>query len=177
MTMNQPPPFPHSVPSKTSTLAIVSLVLGILSVVLVIICVGPLFGIPAIICGHIAVSRINRSAGALSGKGLAIAGFITGYASLGLILLLLPIAIPNFVRARQTAQKNTCINNLRMIDSAKQQYALEKGSTASTWPIEAEITPYLGRTQTMPVCPSGGTYSVKSLKEPPTCTIPDHVLK
>ena len=41
-----------------------------------------------------------------------------------IIGLLAAIAIPNFVRARNTAQKNTCINNLRQIDGAKQQWAL-----------------------------------------------------
>ena len=42
-----------------------------------------------------------------------------------IIGLLAAIAIPNFVRARTTAQMNACINNLRQIDSAKQQWALE----------------------------------------------------
>ena len=41
-----------------------------------------------------------------------------------IIGLLAAIAIPNFVRARQTSQTNACINNLRQIDAAKQQWAL-----------------------------------------------------
>ena len=46
-----------------------------------------------------------------------------------IIGLLAAIAIPNFVRARQTAQANACLNNLRIIDAAKNQYALENGLT------------------------------------------------
>ena len=42
-----------------------------------------------------------------------------------IIGLLAAIAIPNFVKARTTAQKNACINNLRQIDGAKEQWALE----------------------------------------------------
>ncbi|MFO1475558.1 MAG: prepilin-type N-terminal cleavage/methylation domain-containing protein [Verrucomicrobiota bacterium] len=62
-----------------------------------------------------------------------------------IIGLLAAIAIPNFVRARQTSQTNVCINNLRQIDGAKQQWALENGKQASDSPDLAAITPYLGR--------------------------------
>ena len=172
--MNQPPAFPGSVQPKTSGLAITSLVLGILS--LLLCALGPVFGIPAIICGHVASGRIKRSGGSLSGKGLAMAGFITGYANIALMVLLVPIAIPNFVRARQTAFKNSCIANLRLIDSAKQQWALEKGKDATARPTEDDLKPYLGRKQMMPTCPSGGVYYIQSLNASPTCTIPDHVL-
>ena len=44
-----------------------------------------------------------------------------------IIGLLAAIAIPNFVKARATSQANACINNLRQIDGAAQQWALEKG--------------------------------------------------
>src|SRR4026208_535932 len=47
-----------------------------------------------------------------------------------IIGLLAAIAIPNFVKARQTAQKNACINNLRKIDGAKEQWALENRAAA-----------------------------------------------
>lgn len=74
-----PPPLgaPYSPAQPTEPLATASLVCGILSWV----CLGPLAGIPAIICGHIARGRIERSAGALGGAGLALAGLILGYLS------------------------------------------------------------------------------------------------
>src|ERR1039458_9159501 len=110
--MNEPPPFsPNPAQPMNCSLAVWSLALGILAIVLV--CIGPLFAIPAVICGHMAYSRIKRSAGALSGEGLALGGLITGYLSLALIPLIgimAAIAIPNFVKARATAQMNACMS-------------------------------------------------------------------
>src|SRR2546423_7344332 len=62
-----------------------------------------------------------------------------------IIGLLAAIAIPNFVRARETARKNTCINNLRLIDGAKQTYALEANVSVAYTPTESNVAPYLGR--------------------------------
>jgi prepilin-type N-terminal cleavage/methylation domain-containing protein len=62
-----------------------------------------------------------------------------------IIGLLAAIAIPNFVRSRSTAQMNTCINNLRQIDGAKQEWALQVGKTGTDTPGIADIGPYLGR--------------------------------
>lgn len=168
-----------SAPTQSCGLATASLVLGILAIVLCIVCIGPLFGIPAVICGHVALSRIKRSNGTMKGHGPALGGLITGYISIALIPiigLLSAIAIPNFVKARKTAQMNACINNLRLIDSAKQEWQLEKGKDATAKPMQADIAPYLGRNQMMPTCPAGGTYEINSTNEVPTCTIPDHVL-
>jgi competence protein ComGC len=172
--MNTSPPAPVA-QSKTSGLAITSLVLGIMSVVLVVICIGPLFGIPAIILGHIACAKINRSGGALSGKGLAIAGFATGYVSLALMLAMLPIAIPNFIKARDTALKNGCINNLRQIDGAKQQWALANGKTADDTPASSDLSPLI-KNGVMPQCPAGGTYTIGPMKEAPVCSKEGHAL-
>src|SRR6202007_1523955 len=62
-----------------------------------------------------------------------------------IIGLLAAIAIPNFVRARTTAQMNACINNLRQIDGAIQQFALEQHASAATKVALTDIQPYLGR--------------------------------
>jgi prepilin-type N-terminal cleavage/methylation domain-containing protein len=62
-----------------------------------------------------------------------------------IIGLLAAIAIPNFVRARKTSQTNACINNLRQIDGAKQQWALENGKQTSATVANSDIQPYLGR--------------------------------
>lgn len=178
MNPTPPPMSGSSIPTRCG-LASASLVLGILSLVLCII--GPLFGIPAVICGHKAMGRIKRSGGALGGNGLALGGLITGYISLAMIPiigLLAAIAIPNFVRARNAALMNGCVNNLRMIDAAKQQWQLENAKDATATPTESDILPYLGRGSSplMLVCPAGGTYQINVLTNPPTCTIPDHVL-
>lgn len=172
--MNEMPP-PPAASSKTSALAVCSLVLGILGIVL--LCLSPLFAIPAIICGHIAHAKVRRSGGQLTGGGLAIAGFVTGYVGLGLVLLTLPIAIPNFVRARQTAFMNVCIQNLRAIDSAKQQWAQDNNKGKDATPTWADLEKYLNSKQGTPMkCPAGGTYTINSVGENPTCSIPKHSL-
>src|ERR1700743_685526 len=56
-----------------------------------------------------------------------------------IIGLLAAIAIPNFVKARQTSQTNACINNLRIIDAAKQQWALEKGKQTTDTPVGTDL--------------------------------------
>jgi prepilin-type N-terminal cleavage/methylation domain-containing protein len=91
-----------------------------------------------------------------------------------IIGLLAAIAIPNFVRARQTSQTNACINNLRIIDAAKQQWALEQGQQTTAIPSSGNIVPYLGRSgSTMPSCPlsPGGTppYAINALTQVPVC--------
>jgi len=174
-TMINPPPAVPVPQSKTSGLAIASLVLGILAVVLTLICIGPLFAIPAIICGHLACSRIKRSGGALGGKGLAIAGFVTGYASLALLVLMLPLAIPNFVKARNVAQANGCIYNLRQIDSAKQQWVSASGKAADAIPTAQDLAPLMKK-GVMPGCPAGGTYTIGNVRTQPTCSIAGHAL-
>ena len=89
-----------------------------------------------------------------------------------IIGLLAAIAIPNFVRARQTSQTNACINNLRIIDAAKQQWALEKGQQTSATPTDTDIEPYLGRAgTTMPSEPLNGTYSINALSVVPNCSL------
>ena len=71
-----------------------------------------------------------------------------------IIGLLAAIAVPNLVRARATSQTNVCIDNLRMLDSSKQQWALEHGAVASTVPQATDIQPYLGRgSGELPICP------------------------
>jgi hypothetical protein len=159
------------------SLAVWSLVLGILAVVLSVVCIGPLFAIPAVICGHMAYSRIKRSAGALSGEGLALGGLITGYLSFALIPfigMLAAIAIPNFVRARTTAQMNACLSNLRQIDDAKQQWATQNKKETTDTPTAQELDAYLHRSFTTLKCPAGGVYTINAVGEKPTCSIPRH---
>src|ERR1039457_2288182 len=70
-----------------------------------------------------------------------------------IIGLLASIAVPNFVKARTTAQMNACISNLRQVDGAIQQWALDtkQGDTATV--RGADILPYLKNNV---VCPGGG---------------------
>ena len=96
-----------------------------------------------------------------------------------IIGLLAAMAIPNFVRARTTTQQNACINNLRQIDGAIQQWALEKNKAGSATVTSADAMQYLGRGSIgeWPTCPSGGTYSMTTVNERPRCDQSGHVLQ
>src|SRR5947209_4254797 len=88
-----------------------------------------------------------------------------------IIGLLAAIAIPNFIRARTTAQKNACINNLRQIDGAIQQWALENKKGPADPVAFTDISSYLKNSV---ICPAGGTtfansYSIDNVGNKPTC--------
>ena len=89
--------------------------------------------------------------------------------------LLAAIAIPNLARARTTAQANTCINNLRKIDAAINQFAIEAGKRSRTSVTEDDINPYLRLTAAgqIPKCPVGGVYDVSSweVSHTPRCSL------
>jgi prepilin-type N-terminal cleavage/methylation domain-containing protein len=98
-----------------------------------------------------------------------------------IIGLLAAIAIPNFVKARTTSQMNACINNLRLIDSSKQQWALEQRKQNGDTPQGSELQPYLGRGALgeLPSCPADSSEgwttsystSVGNVGQKPTCLI------
>jgi hypothetical protein len=160
-------------------LAIWSLVCGILAILLSVLCIGPLFAIPAVICGHMAYGRIRRSDGALSGEGLALGGLITGYLGIALIPIigiLAAIAIPNFVKARTTAQMNACLSNLRQIDGAKQIWASEHTKEATDTPTAQDLDAYFKGGVSSMKCPAGGAYTINPVGQKPTCSIPKHRL-
>jgi prepilin-type N-terminal cleavage/methylation domain-containing protein len=102
-----------------------------------------------------------------------------------IIALLAAIAIPNLMRAKTTSSTNLCVDNLRMVDAAKNQWALEYGATATNIPADSAIQPYLGRGNgELPVCPLDSTqnfdnsYMMNNCQTPPTCKISptNHVL-
>jgi len=96
-----------------------------------------------------------------------------------IIGLLAAIAIPNFVRARTQSQTNACINNLRQLDGAVQQYALEQKLQSSATYTISVLKPYikLDSTSSIPACPAGGAYTAgATVTNAPTCNIPNHAL-
>lgn len=87
-----------------------------------------------------------------------------------IIGLLAAIAIPSFVKARNTAQQNACINNLRMIDSGKEQAALANkwadNGVATTTVVDTYI-----KGNTTPECPAGGVYTYLTIGTNPVCNV------
>ncbi|HEY5912950.1 MAG TPA: type II secretion system protein [Verrucomicrobiae bacterium] len=92
-----------------------------------------------------------------------------------IIGLLAAIAIPNFVRARTQSQMNACINNLRQIDGATQQWALETKQATDASVAFTDVSGYLKSAVT---CPSGGaaatfanSYTLTTVSEKPVCQV------
>ena len=106
-----------------------------------------------------------------------------------IIGILLAIAIPNFISARETSRAKSCVGSLKQIDSAKQQaimdYKLNQNS-AATFSIDGAtattsgqagvyqlvtIAPIPGYIRRPPVCPSGGQYNPGVVMASPACSI------
>jgi len=91
-----------------------------------------------------------------------------------IIGILLAIAVPNFVRARDSSRTQSCIANLRQIDSAKEQWAMDnKKNTGDTMAMGDLAGVYMKST---PSCPAGGTYTLNAVGTNPTCSVSGHTL-
>jgi hypothetical protein len=102
-------------------LAITSFVLGLLSLV----CFGPLAGLPAVICGHIAHNRTRRNPGQFGGAGFSIAGFVMGYVSILMIPIMAAMLLPALAKAKGRAQSINCANNMKQVGLAFRVWALD----------------------------------------------------
>jgi prepilin-type processing-associated H-X9-DG protein len=142
--------------AETSALAVWSLVLGILSMT----CFGLFSGIPAVICGHMAQSRIRGSGGTLSGDGLAIGGLVTGYmgtvlTTFAVVGLLAGMLLPAVASARERARRAHCMSNLSQIGLACKMYAMDHGEKLP--PNLAALADYVGDNPSVFVCASSET--------------------
>jgi prepilin-type processing-associated H-X9-DG protein len=137
--------------SKTAGLAIASLVLGILSLT----CLWVFGAIPAIICGIIALNKINRSGGQLTGQGQAIAGLVMGAVSFLLLPILAGMLLPALSAAREKARATVCINHVKTLGLAVAMYANDHDGKI-TGRLE-DLTSYVGDEETFRrqlLCPS-----------------------
>jgi prepilin-type N-terminal cleavage/methylation domain-containing protein len=87
-----------------------------------------------------------------------------------IIGLLAGIAIPGFIKARNSARVKSCISNLKTLNAAKVQWAFAERKRTTSIPLAAEVIPYL-REGSLPECPAGGTYRLRSLARNPACTL------
>ena len=90
--------------------------------------------------------------------------------------LLAAIAIPAFARARTRSAQNLCISNLRRIDDAKAQWAMDTRKGGGVQPKDDDLFGPRAYLRTKPECPAGGQYDLGKVKEPPTCTVAGHML-
>ncbi|MGQ9488082.1 MAG: competence type IV pilus major pilin ComGC [Armatimonadota bacterium] len=91
-----------------------------------------------------------------------------------IIGILLAIAVPNFVRARESSRTKACVSNLKQIDAAKEQWAMDNNKSNGDACAMTDLVPAYIKSE--PSCPSGGTYTVGNVGVNPTCSIPGHSL-
>jgi len=141
---------PRGTASKTSGLAVASLVLGIFG-----LCSFGLTALMGLILGIVAMVRIHRSNGALKGSGVALAGTVVS----AVFVLILPVfaglLLPALAKAKNKATSIRCMNNMRRLSLAARLYAdnnLERLPSAANW-CDA-LQKYVGTTQSFQ-CPLG----------------------
>jgi hypothetical protein len=80
------------------------------------------------------------------------------------------IAIPNFLKSRDREVANVCVRNLRQIDEAKEQWAMEKKAQPTDAPTWADLVGPGKSIKAMPICPGDGKYSINTVATAPTCS-------
>ncbi|MEI7729974.1 MAG: hypothetical protein WCO56_10410 [Verrucomicrobiota bacterium] len=180
--------------SRVSRLARASLILGggsilLLGVSFILARLGPhgswspvlldmlsfVVGLAAVVLAAVANYRIRRLPELLQGRSHAQIGYWTGMAGACLVVLLYCPDL--FLNEHHTDhRKGQCISNLHQLDGAKEQWALANHKTAKDTPAMTDLA---GTDKYVPwplSCPLGGTYTLNTLSNKPTCTVSDHTL-
>lgn len=87
--------------------------------------------------------------------------------------LLASVAVPSYARARRRTRTHVCINNLRLIEQAKESYAME--NRLNDGDAVGDLTPYM-RGGALPTCLASGNYTVGVVGVRPVCSIEGHAL-
>lgn len=155
------------VQKKTVGTAIASLVLGILGLML-----GPLCSIPAVVCGHVAKSRIKRDAEHSGGDGLALAGLILGYIQISIMILMIPwliaVGVPSYEHAKGQAAGQATQYTIQIISAALEQYELDNGK----YPAKLDDLMTAGYLQETPVDAWGSPFTYEPAVRPPAISSP-----
>jgi hypothetical protein len=130
--------------------------------------------------------RIKKSAGTLSGAGLALGGLITGYLSVALFACAalfasfaipranLPRPMPRMAPVAPVAPNDDCVANLKSIQAAKTAWAIELKKQPTDAPTDTDLFGTDKYLRQKPSCPGGGVYRLNPVSEKPTCSVPGH---
>ena len=87
-----------------------------------------------------------------------------------IIGILLAIAVPNFIRARESSRAKSCVANLKQIDSGKEQWAMDNKKTSADTPAAADLYGADKYVKSTPACPASGTYTIAAVGTTPSCS-------
>lgn len=99
-------------------------------------------------------------------KGFTLVEILIVVAIMG---ILLAVAVPHFMKAREGSHARACQSNLKQTLGAKERWAMDNNRSASDTPVWADLVG--GFLKVIPVCPGGGNYTIGGLDELPTCTV------
>jgi prepilin-type N-terminal cleavage/methylation domain-containing protein len=86
-----------------------------------------------------------------------------------IIGILLAIAVPNFIKARESSRTKSCIANLKQIEAAKEQWAMDTRAASTATPGTGDLYGSTAYVKNTPTCPSGGSYTIANMATRPTC--------
>ena len=94
---------------------------------------------------------------------------------LAIFSIIIAIAVPTWVKQRALSRQRSCQENLRKINGAKEEWAMENKQPTTAVPVwenlvAADGSGYLKR---QPFCPGGGDYAINAVNVDATCTITD----
>ncbi len=116
------------------------------------------------------ISVVEKKTGLWWGLGCLIAVFAIPVI-VAVIGILAAIAIPSFVKARDTSQYSACVSNMKMLAAAKEQILVEKEFQPGDAIPEQELSKVLGRPFGSVVCPKGGRYILNPAGQDPECSV------
>lgn len=99
-------------------------------------------------------------------KGFTLVEIMVVVMIIGVIMM---IALPGWMKIRQTTRQKSCWETLRVVDDAKQHWAMDMGEPTGSVPTSADLVPTYMKKD--PVCPEGGTITIGSNDEPAKCSI------
>jgi prepilin-type N-terminal cleavage/methylation domain-containing protein len=88
-----------------------------------------------------------------------------------IIGILIAIAVPSFLRAREISRRNACQENQSKIDGAKQQWALEENAASDSTPTWTDLVGSELYIRSSPECPGGGDYTINAVNDDPACSL------